>query len=198
MGGRLVDVVANTSRVCTSERHIIENSFARVHDMKMSGNLYPVAHQLLDASRVQPTPDLPSIAIYLDVMAVFRRTSTPYVLKYGLAPGVSYGDHGRDLLTRLTKENVLCTTKNVGFLRPNIFNLVTNRELTSGTVRMANLLDQTETLLPTLTIEELMGVTLGPHPVNLQHGYLTEFHELDVKLPKGGSSNLKSWVKNGK
>ena len=25
-----------------------------------------------------------------------------------------------------------------------------------------------------------MGITLGPLPVNLSHGYLTEFHELDV------------------
>ena len=111
MGMRLVDVVANSSRVTTSERHIIENSFARVHEMAYSGNLIPVPHQLLQASRVQPTPDLPSIAIYLDVMAVFRRNRAPYRLKYELAPGVTYIDHGRDLLYRLNKENQLCTTK---------------------------------------------------------------------------------------
>ena len=123
MGSRLVDVVANSSRVTTSERHIIENSFAGVHEMAFSGNQIPVPHQLLEASRVQPTPDLPSIAIYLDVMAVFRRNRAPYRLKYELAPGVTYSDHGRDLLYRLNKENQLCSTKGLVYNRPNIFAL---------------------------------------------------------------------------
>ena len=37
MGSRLVDVVANSSKVCTSERNIVERSFAHVHHMKLSG-----------------------------------------------------------------------------------------------------------------------------------------------------------------
>ena len=81
MGSRLVDVVANTSKVCTSERNIVERSFARVYDMKLSGNKFPVAHQLTEASGTPPTPDLPVISVWLDVMAVFRRNSKPYYLR---------------------------------------------------------------------------------------------------------------------
>ena len=95
LGGRLVDVIANTSRVCTSERGIIERSIARTHDMKLSGNFAPLSHQLTWASGSQPTPDLPTISVWLDVMAVFRRNAKPYSFKYPLAPGVTYADHGR-------------------------------------------------------------------------------------------------------
>ena len=182
LGKRLVDVVANGSRVCTSERHIIEQSFARVYNQALSGNQKPVPHQLMLASHVQPTPDLPSIGIYLDVMAVLRRFSKPYTLKYPLVPGVSYADHGRDLRFRLTKENVLCSTKGLGFLRRDIFAAVTPRELNTGAVRLANLLDQTQTELPTMTEAGLMGMTLGPYSVNLSHSYVTAIHEEDVRI----------------
>ena len=82
LGSRLVDVVANTSRACTSERHIIEQSIARIWDLKLSGNISPIAHQLTEASGTQPTPNLPKIAIWLDVMTEIRRLSKPYYLRY--------------------------------------------------------------------------------------------------------------------
>jgi hypothetical protein len=145
-----------------------------------TGNKYPVAHQLTEASGVQPTPDQPVIAIWLDVMAVFRRLFMPYSMKYGLAAGVSYADHGRDLLHRLLKENVLCSTKSLGFLRPNLYALVQNAEILNGSVRVADLLDQTDTELPILSKEELMGITLGPLSVDASHGYMTGYHEEDV------------------
>ena len=100
LGKRLADVVANTSRVCTGERNIIERSFARVFDQKLSGNKYPLSHQLTEASGSMPTPDQPKIAIWLDVMAVFRKMSKPYNLQYDLPPGISYSDQGHDLLAR--------------------------------------------------------------------------------------------------
>ena len=56
-------------------------------------------------------------------MAVFRRNRASYRLKYELAPGVTYSDHGRDLLYRLNKENQLCSTKGLVYNRPNIFAL---------------------------------------------------------------------------
>lgn len=187
MGSRLVDVNANTSRACTGERGIIERSFARVHNCALSGNQTPVPHQLLEACHVQPTPDLPSIAVYLDVMAVFRRSATPYYLKYDLVPGVSYSDHGRDLLFRMRKENVLCTTKGLGFNRPNIFALVRNGELAAGTVRLVNLLDQSQTELPTLTREQLIGMCLGPYSVDISQAYVTAYHEEDVRVLQHGN-----------
>ena len=52
---------------------------------------------------------------------------------------------------------------------------------------MANLLDQSQTELPTLTEEELMGVTLGPLSVDLSHGYLTAYHEEDVLAQQQGN-----------
>ena len=187
LGGRLVDVVANTSKICTSERGIVESSFVRVWRMKLSGNQCPVAHQLTDASGVQPTPDLPVISIWLDVMCVLRRLYTPYTLRYGLAPGVSYSDHGRDLRNRLLKENVLCCTKGLIFNRPNLFALVTNREIQTGAVRMANLLRPNQTELPGLTPEQLMGITLGPHSVDSSHGYLTGYNEEDTLATQQGN-----------
>ena len=95
LGRRLVDVIANSSQACTKTRGIIERSIARVWDMKLSGNFAPLPHQLNMASGSPPTPDLPSIQVYLDVMAVFRRNAKPYHMKYSLAPGVTYADHGR-------------------------------------------------------------------------------------------------------
>ena len=180
LGSRLVDVVANTSKICTSERNIVERSFARVCNMELHGNQYPIAQQLTRASGVQPTPDQPEISIWLDVMCVLWRLCTPYSLQYGLVPGVSYADHGRDLLMRLTKENSLCGTKGLVFNRPNMFALVTNREILNGSVTMANLMDPRQTELPGLTPEELMGITLGPLSIDSSHGYWTGYQEDDT------------------
>ena len=187
LGSRLVDVISNTSKVCTSERRIVEQSIARSFDQKLSGVKFPISHQLMEASGTQPTPDIPVIGIWLDVMAVLRRLTRPYQLRYGLAPNVTYSDHGRDLLARLTKENVLCTTKGLTYNRQNLFSLVTNAELRSGSVRMCNLLDQRQTELPIMTEEELMGITLGPHAVDSAHGYLTDYHEEDVIVLQQGN-----------
>ena len=104
----------------------------------------------------------------------------PYLLKYILAPGVTYSDHGRDTLLRLMKENVLCSTKDLIFQRPDLYRLVTDAEIRNGTVRLANLLDQTQTELPTLTREELTGITLGPLSVDSSQGYVTAYQEEDV------------------
>ena len=177
---RQIDVVANTSKVCLSERNIVERSFARVHNAKMSGNMYPLSHQLTEPSGTLPTPDLPKIHIWLDVQAAFRRRDKPFELKYGLAPGVTYSDHGRDLLSRLTKENALCCTKGLGFNRPDLFARVTQREIRDGTVRIANLLNAVQTELPALTEEEIMGITLGPLKADVTGGYLTSMNEDSV------------------
>ena len=187
MGSRLVDLVANTSKITTSERGIVERSFKRVKDMKLSGDMFPIAHQLTYASGVQPTPDLPVISIWLDVMCVLRRLGSPYLLRYGLAPGVTYADHGRDLLARLLKENVLCSTKQLTFNRPNPYALVSNAELINGSVRLCNLLDSRQTQLPMLTTEQLMGVTLGPFSVDNSHGYWTDYQEEDTLVGQLGN-----------
>ena len=187
LGSRLVDVVSNTSKICTSERHIVEQSFSRVWQMKLSGNQCPLPHQLTMASGVQPTPELPVISIWLDVMCVFRREGKPFNLKYELAPGVSYSDHGRDLLFRLTKENVLCSTKALVFNRLNPFALVTDRELRNGSVTQADLLVANQTTLPALTREELMGITLGPFSVDRSHGYWTGYNEADTLAVNQGN-----------
>ena len=187
LGSRLVDVVANTSKVVTAERHIVEQCIVGNFDLKMAGNFSPIAHQLTEASGTPPTPDLPKIAIWLDVMAVIRRLRKPYRLRYGLAPGVTYADHGRDLLYRLTKENALCSTKGLGYARQNPFALVTNRELQNGTVKIGNLLDPDFTELPMLTREELMGITLGPLSVDSSMGYMTGYQEEDVLAMQQGN-----------
>ena len=89
LGSRLVDVISNTSKVCTSERRIVEQSIARSFDQKLAGVKFPISHQLMEASGTQPTPDIPVIGIWLDVMAVLRRLTRPYQLRYGLAPNVT-------------------------------------------------------------------------------------------------------------
>lgn len=52
----------------------------------MSGNTYTVPHQLLEPCGSPPCPDLPKIELWLEVMAVLRRSMTPYNLKYPTAP----------------------------------------------------------------------------------------------------------------
>ena len=150
-------------------------------DSKLSGNLYPVAHQLTEPSGIMPTPEIPKIGIWLDVMAVIRRRFKPYNLRYDLAPGVTYSDHGRDLLSRLTKENVLCSSKGLVFARPDPFANISVAELRNGTVTRINLLNQRQTELPTLSVEELMGITLGPLSVDAAMGYTTTLQEKNVK-----------------
>ena len=100
LGNRQADLVSNTSKVCISERNIVERSFARNYDQKLSGCKYPISQQLTEAAGVLPTPDLSRHNIWLDVMAVLRREAKPYMLKYPLAPGVTYADHGHDLRFR--------------------------------------------------------------------------------------------------
>ena len=102
LGSRQADLVSNTGKVCISERNIVERSFARNFDLKITGNKTPVPHQYTEASGTMPTPDLPSISIWLDVTAVLRREFKPHQLTYRLPPGVSYSDHGRDLRLRYT------------------------------------------------------------------------------------------------
>ena len=187
LGGRLTDMAANTSKVCTSERRIVEMSIARVHDMKLSGNKFPVSQQLTRASGSPPTPDLPTIHVVQEVMAVLRRNAKPYRLKYGLAPGVTYADHGRDLLARLTKENALCSTKGLVYNRQNIFAHVTPRELANGTVRRVNILNLAETNLPVMAPEELSGITLGPLSKDVTGGYITSFQEKNAQVHQQGN-----------
>ena len=93
----------------------------------------------------------------------------------------------RDLLARLTKENVLCTTKGLQFDRPDIFALVTNRELAERRVRMVNIMDIQQTELPALTQEVLGGITLGPLSKDVTGGYLTSYHEQDVQVLQHGN-----------
>ena len=73
----------------------------------------------------------------------------------------------------------MCTTKNLGFKR-ELYASVRNRELRDNTVRMVNLLDPRQTLLPQLSVAEYMGITLGPASYDSFHGYMTEYHEQDV------------------
>lgn len=187
MGSRQVDRVSNKSKACTGTRNIVERSFARVHNQKMSGHQGKIAHQLTLASGVQPTPDLPSIHVWLDVMCVLRRLMTPYYLQYPLAPGVTYSDHGQDMRDRMPKENVLCSTKGLGFLRADPYALVRQGELNNGTVRMANLYDRNQTGLPAMTEAVFMGITLGPHAADHSHGYLTDYHEEDILAMQQGN-----------
>ena len=80
LGKRQVDLVANTGKVCLSERNIVERSFARCHNSKLSGNSFPLSHQLTEPSGSPPTPEVPKIEVWLDVMPVMRRRATPYCL----------------------------------------------------------------------------------------------------------------------
>ena len=168
--------------------------------MKLSGNKFPVSHQLTRASGSNPTPDLPTIHVFQEVMAVLRRMAKPYRLKYELAPGVTYADHGRDLLARLTKENVLCSTKGLVFNRPNIFARVTPRELANGTVTMVNILDLTQTNAPVLATAELGGITLGPLSKDVTSGYISSHQEENAQhanyVDPAGYHQLASQVSN--
>ena len=68
------DLQANSSRIITSSRHLIENSNARLWALKMSGVHHPVPHQLLEASGTWPTRQHSRLFIWHSVMdTVCRR-----------------------------------------------------------------------------------------------------------------------------
>ena len=57
-------------------------------------------------------PHLMELQVWNDVLVVLRnRTKLPYHLNYPLPPNTTYGQHGRDMLFKMSKENFLCCTK---------------------------------------------------------------------------------------
>ena len=100
------DRQANTSRICTKYRHLIENCNAMLWSLKLSGLHHAIPQQLLGASESQPTPELPRIAIWESVIdAVVRRNMKPLLSSYAIPPGMSYSDVGR-----LTLQRLVCKT----------------------------------------------------------------------------------------
>ena len=96
------DRQANTSRICTKYRHLIENCNAMLWSLKLSGLHHAIPQQLLGASESQRTPELPRIAIWESVIdAVVRRNMKPLLSSYAIPPGMSYSDVGRLTLQRL-------------------------------------------------------------------------------------------------
>ena len=67
---------------------------ARHLHLKMSGKTKPIPWQFTLRSGVEPTPELPVIAIWLSVMDVIRRGQAPFILQYDLPPGITQADHG--------------------------------------------------------------------------------------------------------
>ena len=108
-------------------------------------------------SGVEPTPEQPTIAIWLSIMDIIRRNQQPYILNYPIPPNITMSDHGEMIRKRLTKKNPLCTLNNVIWKRANIFKPPTQAELNNGTVWEANLMDPLTTLLPQFDV----GMTIN-------------------------------------
>ena len=95
------DRQANTSRICTKHRHLIENLNAKLLGLKMSGLHSTIPHQLLRASGTFPTPHMSRMHIWHAVMwAIFRRYMQPMISSYAIPPGMTYSDVGRLTLQR--------------------------------------------------------------------------------------------------
>ena len=70
-------------------------------------------------------------------------------------------------------ENPLCCTKNVVWVRRNIFATPKAAELRRGRVRQVNLMDPQQTDLPGFDLPTLNCVAGGPYQVKLANGYVT-------------------------
>ena len=70
-------------------------------------------------------------------------------------------------------ENPLCSTKNVVWLRRDIFSVPGVAELRRGWVRQVNLMDPQQTSLPQFDLAHLNCVAGGPYQVKLANGYIT-------------------------
>ena len=70
-------------------------------------------------------------------------------------------------------ENPLCSTKNVVWLRRDIFSVPGVAELRRGRVRQVNLMDPQQTSLPQFDLAHLNCVAGGPYQVKLANGYIT-------------------------
>ena len=191
-GGRMVDRVANTSRVCTAIRMPIEQLFSRYSHFYLSGVKYPLPAAYLQRCGRGPTPDLPIIHEILSVIAlIIRETYKPFLLTYELPLNVTYAMHGADIRDRIEQENMLCFTKQHVWNRQDIWKKPTQAELNRGNfgLRRANLMDPTTTDLPLLTYAQVMEITGGPHTVDEARSYLTSIEE-NLVLAEQGAGGL--------
>ena len=69
--------------------------------------------------------------------------------------------------------NPLCCTKNLVWVRRNLFANPTAAELRRGRVRQVNLMAPLETDLPQFDLPTLNCVAGGPYQVKLANGYVT-------------------------
>ena len=105
LGKRLADLVANSSKICTSMRMKIEQFFARQAAYKLSGTNATLCHYWAERSGSQPTPDMPVIFIWLAIINLhIHRTAKPFQnYIYPIPAGVGYGEHGRALIRHIEK-----------------------------------------------------------------------------------------------
>ena len=114
-----IDLVANTARVTTNFRQIVENLNARLFQMKLGGVHHEIPQQYLLPSGSEPTPEQTVIFVWLCVIdCVYRRmyvyldnlgdyfikcnfSMKPFLTTYDLPPNMTYADVGRLLLLRL-------------------------------------------------------------------------------------------------
>ena len=114
-----IDVAANTARLTTTHRQIVEQLNVRLYQLKLAGVHHEIPHQYLQPSGAEPTRHLPSIYVWLCVIdCVYRRKSVhlsyplgsflnydifsmrPFRLNYDLPPNLNFADVGRLLLLR--------------------------------------------------------------------------------------------------
>ena len=113
-----IDLVANTARVTTNFRQIVELLNSRLFQLKLGGVHHEIPQQYLLPSGSQPTQELTVIYVWLCVIdCVYRRKSVclhnlmddfikiyfsmkPFLTTYALPPNMTYADVGRLLLLR--------------------------------------------------------------------------------------------------
>ena len=97
---------------------------------------------------VEPTPELPVIAIWLALCDILRRRQQPFIYNYEVPPNITMRDHGRVIRYRVDKQNALCQTNGILWKRRNLFQTPSPGELARGDVWVVNLMDPLSSLLP--------------------------------------------------
>jgi len=180
--------------LCTICRGAVEQSFLADWRFKICGSRGPVPQQLLEAWERNPTPQVSKIFVILMVCAaVEKEYGVPFQLKFELPPGISYQDHGRNLIRRCEILNWLDKFRTGGpgngfnlnrpfpFSRPTPLQLAQGQLGRFGGVRNVNGMRPAQTGFPRLTLGDLTEIAGGSYGPRNADMYITGIKELQVQ-----------------
>jgi hypothetical protein len=173
-GSRHRSRTANTSATaCVKTRWPIETLFGKEHQLSILGSVTEVPNQYLSSSGIPNFESQSTLAVWLQIGdALLFHHGTPHTHKYATVD--TYMDHGIDMRMRIEKENPLSEHSGIQWSRQNIFRRPRANEQVNGQpVNHVHLLDQNQTGMTAVTVQEFSSVPLGSFQTRLVRSYNT-------------------------